>query len=1242
MSTSGFSVRCALVALSLVGLLSLTGPVAAEMIQVAQDEGATGLRLQSQTRGGVELQYAMDRFGIEPIDIDGATMQAVILPGSLLPNNPGAPNLPGIGRMVAIPREAHAVLTITATETRTYSGIDVAPAAPIQLENDDTPPRYERDMSIYGSRALYPASPVMISEPGQIRGVDMVTVGVTPFQYNPVSRELTVYTKIDFRVDFVGGTGQFGEDRLRSRYWEPILQDHLINYSALPVINFDRPGGDRSGVEYIIICPNDAAFIAWADSIKAWRTLQGVSADVFTLTEVGGTTTAAIENFLNNAYNTWSTPPAAFLLLGDYPSSGDDYAVTSPIWNGYCVSDNIYADVNGDNLPDMAHGRITAHSISDLQTMIGRMFDYERNPVTDPTFYAKPVIAGGWQTERWFILATEICYGHQVNVLGKTPTREYAIYSGYPGTQWSSNQNTYMVVNYFGPNGLGYIPATPQHLTDWGGNATRIINDINAGAYMVLHRDHGLETGWGEPAFNNSSLNAININGNRYPFVFTINCLTGKYNWSGLSFTEKFHRQVEGALGLTAASEVSYSFVNDAFIWGMWDSMWPEFDPGYGSGDNIGPTNLMPAFAMASGKHYLQASSWPYNPQNKVHTHHLFHHHGDVFIRMGTQVPQNLTVVHDDHLEFEETTFTVQANQGAMIGLTVNGEIIGVAQATGGPVAIPIVAQTEEGELRITVTKANFYRYDVRIPIEAGSILVNAQGTGNYPTIQAAIDAASDGNQIYLADGVFVGEGNRDLDTHGKQLTIESLSGNAAACIIDCGGSEIEPHRGFRFHTGETGTTILRNFTIRNGYGPGECASGGAILCEGAAPNLIGLVFQNNAGERGGALLCTGAAPAIDRCTFEGNTAHTGAAVLFEQMSSPWVVSNCAFRNNTTQLGTVACVGGSSPQMTLCTFQGNVGVRGAGLFCQDGSNPTLTYCTFTGNSTEPGMSGQGGAVACLNASPGLTRCNFFSNSAEGLGGAVDCEGSQATFNLCQFAGNQSASGGAMALATSAVTVGNCTFYGNSGTAGGCVYLASGQGTFTKNIFSFSTAGAAFECVAPDNVTMNCCDAFGNAGGDWTGYIAGLLGVNGNFSLDPAFCDAPNWDFTLWNYSPCQQYACGQIGANGIECFAMSGAEEELAASGMLLGRAQPNPFGRTTTIAFQIPSNATGSAAVLEVFDPSGRLVRTLVNETLGAGSHVVAWDGTNAAGERVASGVYYYQLRVGDQSDTQRMVLMK
>ena len=72
---------------------------------------------------------------------------------------------------------------------------------------------------------------------------------------------------------------------------------------------------------------------------------------------------------------------------------------------------------------------------------------------------------------------------------------------------------------------------------------------------------------------------------------------------------------------------------------------------------------------------------------------------------------------------------------------------------------------------------------------QAATLTVAADGSGQYPTIQAAINAAfSFGDTILIGPGTYTGPGNVDLDTQGKNLTIESQAG-AAATVIDCGGS---------------------------------------------------------------------------------------------------------------------------------------------------------------------------------------------------------------------------------------------------------------------------------------------------------------------------------------------------------------------------------------------------------------------------------------------------------------------
>lgn len=89
-----------------------------------------------------------------------------------------------------------------------------------------------------------------------------------------------------------------------------------------------------------------------------------------------------------------------------------------------------------------------------------------------------------------------------------------------------------------------------------------------------------------------------------------------------------------------------------------------------------------------------------------------------------------------------------------------------------------------------------------------------------------------------------------------------------------------------------------------------------------------------------------------------------------------------------------------------------------------------------------------------------------------------------------------------------------------------------------------------------------------------------------------------------------------------------------------LGRNYPNPFNPMTNIEFSIPKS---EAVTLAVFDVHGRLVKTLVaNETMAQGSFKAQWDGSNDAGTRVASGIYFARLTAGSFSAVQKMNLLR
>ena len=83
----------------------------------------------------------------------------------------------------------------------------------------------------------------------------------------------------------------------------------------------------------------------------------------------------------------------------------------------------------------------------------------------------------------------------------------------------------------------------------------------------------------------------------------------------------------------------------------------------------------------------------------------------------------------------------------------------------------------------------------------------------------------------------------------------------------------------------------------------------------------------------------------------------------------------------------------------------------------------------------------------------------------------------------------------------------------------------------------------------------------------------------------------------------------------------------------------PNPFNPITTISFQIKEQ--GQVAV-RIYDITGRQIRELVNENRSAGEYQVVWDGRDASGFQVASGVYFFSVQCNGFQQTKKMTLMK
>ncbi len=360
------------------------------------------------------------------------------------------------------------------------------------------------------------------------------------------------------------------------------------------------------------------------------------------------------------------------------------------------------------------------------------------------------------------------------------------------------------------------------------------------------------------------------------------------------------------------------------------------------------------------------------------------------------------------------------------------------------------------------------------------------------------------------------------------------------------------------------------------------------------------------------------------------------------------------------------------------------------------SDAIFNHSLFAYNDATGDDDGMGGAIYGINtgsASQTLTRfanCTFLSNHAFGEGGAIKFSSDlNSLIDSCVFINNNcNYGGGAISFysvyktriknslfannfteygsggATQAMGNGNIiyitnsTFYGNQARHGdgGAMYFAYSQTEIVNSIIRENPG------MYSDNIFLDI-DATANINYSDLPMPDGAMGSN-NINRDPLFVNTQNLDFNLTAHSPCIDTATPiyVVGADTLvnidEYF---GAEPDMGAFEFYLpgdvSDAQPlltfalyqnypNPFSKgggnpTTTIDYTIPSLTERSSNVrLDIYDLLGRKVATLINEQEAPGNHSVEFNAQSVG--NLPSGVYYYTLRVGNYSETKKMILMK
>jgi len=374
------------------------------------------------------------------------------------------------------------------------------------------------------------------------------------------------------------------------------------------------------------------------------------------------------------------------------------------------------------------------------------------------------------------------------------------------------------------------------------------------------------------------------------------------------------------------------------------------------------------------------------------------------------------------------------------------------------------------------------------------NIIVSLDGSGDYADIQAAIDAARDGDTITVRPGeYFISE---PITFRGKAITVRSGRGPEDT-VIRMAAKPADPDYAsvVVFGDGETRESVLEGFTLTGGKGTfwDVMRGGGGVRCRNSSPTLRNCVICMNESRFGGGLYIAGySSPLIEKCKIIGNSAEmAGGGIYINSHSAAAIITDCTISHNVARFsGGGVCCSPSPAILTNCDISNNAVIDldggGGGFHCHGLPSPTLVKCRIVGNLSL----GSGGGVECgYQSAPHFKSCTIVGNLAKSNGGGgIACwDQVSPLFENCTILANfaKRDSGGGIASGWSSLRLVNCVIAGNvSGVAGAafstirdkqflavnCTFFGN---TVTQGADGTEAAGGTIYCEESTPGLVNC-------------------------------------------------------------------------------------------------------------------------------------------------------------------------
>ena len=333
--------------------------------------GDIDLTVSTPAPGTTRMDFGYPEITTRDVTVDGEDYISTRIPGESFTSQIGYPELPMVNRVIGIPDQGEMRVRVVSSEYTDIQGAKIFPMQPWEHEGQDNDARpFTLDQEAYRSTGWYPAEIAVLQEPAVMRDVRIAIVTTYPVQYNAATNTMRVYSNIQVVVEPTGNTGtneKTHQNTNASSAFMPLYRD-LSNFDDL-----ELDAGPELPGQVVMVCYNDPTVLGYVNALAEWKRRRGTQVRVATLTETGSSS-SQIKNWVQNFYNSADPPLEYLILVGD--ATTGTYGIPS-----FGSTDHDYSLMEGgDNMADIAVGRLSVGGAQDLNVVTNKCIKYERDP----------------------------------------------------------------------------------------------------------------------------------------------------------------------------------------------------------------------------------------------------------------------------------------------------------------------------------------------------------------------------------------------------------------------------------------------------------------------------------------------------------------------------------------------------------------------------------------------------------------------------------------------------------------------------------------------------------------------------------------------------------------------------------------------------------------------------------------------------------------------------------------------